>query len=195
MTYSILRPTEKQIDQFIAAQRGLPFSYREVGATRSALPSGYAIDHNHVCLGRGRETYQRAKAALCRWEMFRLNWAQLCWPDTPIETGATVAVLARALGLWSLNACRIVYIIEEEAEIEWFGFAYGTLPEHAEQGEERFSVVWDQADDTVWYDILAFSRPRQLPAKLGYPYTRALQRRFARDSKQAMVDAVKINLP
>jgi uncharacterized protein (UPF0548 family) len=192
MTYSLLKPTEKEIDQFIAEQHDRPISYREAGATRGKLPSGYAIDHNRVCLGYGRETYEQARAALCRWEMFRLDWVQLCWPSTSIETGATVAVLARALGLWSLNACRIIYLIEEKGAMERFGFAYGTLPEHAEQGEERFSIIWDHADDRVWYDILAFSRPRQLPARLGYPYTRALQKRFARDSKQTMVNAIQV---
>src|SRR5262245_46391050 len=40
------------------------------------------------------------------------------------------------------------------------GFASGTLPAHAESGEERFIVEWDRADGGVWYDILAFSRPR-----------------------------------
>ena len=47
-------------------------------------------------------------------------------------------LLARALGLWVLNACRIVYVIEEDGPLRRFAFAYGTLPEHAESGEERF---------------------------------------------------------
>jgi hypothetical protein len=62
----------------------------------------------------------------------------------------------------------------------------GTLPGHAESGEERFTVEWREADGAVWYDILAFSRPRQLLARLGYPFARRLQRRFARDSAAAM---------
>ena len=40
-----------------------------------------------------------------------------------------------------------------------FGFAYGTLREHAESGEERFTVEWSRDDDRVWYDILAFFAP------------------------------------
>lgn len=43
------------------------------------------------------------------------------------------------------------------------------IGEHAESGEERFTVEWNRNDDIVWYDILAFSRPRQMLAKLGYP--------------------------
>jgi uncharacterized protein (UPF0548 family) len=88
-----------------------------------------------------------------------------------------------------LNACRIVYLVDEEGAVKRFGFAYGTLAEHAEIGEERFTVEWNRADDTVWYDILAFSRPRQMLAKLGYPLSRSLQKRFAEGSKAAMMNA------
>ena len=81
--------------------------------------------------------------------------------------------------------------MDEQGPVQRYGFAYGTLPEHAESGEERFTVEWHEADDAVWYDILAFSRPQQLLAQLGYPFTRRLQKRFARDSAAAMRRAVK----
>jgi len=42
----------------------------------------------------------------------------------------------------------------------------------------------------VWYDILAFYRPQQLLAQLGYPFARRLQKRFARDSAAAMLRGV-----
>jgi uncharacterized protein (UPF0548 family) len=55
--------------------------------------------------------------------------------DAPIEVGTTVAVLARHHGFRSLNACRIVYLIDEDdGDVRRCGFAYGTLPEHAERG-------------------------------------------------------------
>ena len=99
-------------------------------------------------------------------------------------------MVARIFGVWWLNACRIVYAVSEEGPVNRFGFAYGTLPEHPESGEERFTVEWHQADDSVWYDILAFSRPHHVLARLGYPYVRRLQKRFARDSAAAMVRAI-----
>ncbi|HKB38190.1 MAG TPA: DUF1990 family protein [Gemmataceae bacterium] len=37
---------------------------------------------------------------------------------------------------------------------------------------------------------MAFSRPQQLLARLGYPLARRLQKRFARDSAAAMQKAV-----
>ncbi|MBI3887105.1 MAG: DUF1990 family protein, partial [Opitutae bacterium] len=50
---------------------------------------------------------------------------------------------------------------------------------------ERFTVEW-RADDTVWYDLRAFSRPRYWPVRLAKPLARRLQRRFVADSKLAM---------
>ena len=138
-------------------------------------------------MGTGRDDFDRAIAAVKHWKMFDLPWIDLCWPDTPIEPGATVAVLVSHLGFWSLNACRILYAIEEHGTVEKYGFAYGTLPEHAAYGEERFTVEYDKNDGTVWYDVFAFSRPRLL-AFLAYPFTRALQKRFAKDSKTAMMN-------
>ena len=80
--------------------------------------------------------------------------------------------------------------MDDKGPVQRFGFAYGTLPEHAESGEERFTVEWHEADDAVWYDILAFSRPHQLLARLGKPVARRLQKRFARGSAEAMRRAV-----
>jgi uncharacterized protein (UPF0548 family) len=135
--------------------------------------------------------FTRAKAALGRWDQFRLTWLE-AWPtETPIQTGEVVAVLAHKFGLWWLNACRIVYVVDEPGPIRRFGFAYGTLPDHAGTGEERFLVEWDPASDEVWYDILAFSRPHQLLTRLGYPYMRRVQKRFGKASAAAMVSAVK----
>jgi uncharacterized protein (UPF0548 family) len=114
------------------------------------------------------------------------------WPgDTPLESAQVVAVLAKVCGLWWLNACRIVYVVNEQAgDVVRFGFAYGTLPRHAESGEEQFLVEWDKRDGSVWYSILAFSRPRHWLARLGYPLVRRLQRRFGRESAEAMLRVV-----
>jgi uncharacterized protein (UPF0548 family) len=115
----------------------------------------------------------------------------LCWPDVGIAEGANVAILIRHFGFWSLNAARIVYVINQSGgSISRFGFAYGTLIDHAESGEERFSVEWHSDDDSVWYDLFAFSRPRATSAKLAYPFARWLQRRFGEDSKAAMAKLV-----
>jgi uncharacterized protein (UPF0548 family) len=182
-----MRPTTVAIAYFLQEQAVQPFSYSAVGATKATPPAGYVVDHNRVQLGSGATCYHQACAALQRWEMFNLGWLQLCWPTTPLATGATVGVLAQVFGFYILNACRIVYTIDETtAGYTRFGFAYGTLPGHIEQGEERFLIEWRHADDSVWYDILAFSQPRHWLVRLGYPVARRFQKRFGRDSKAAM---------
>lgn len=181
------KPSDKRVDEFLRSQRKEPFSYEEIEASWDGAPKmdGYVVDHNRVRLGTGEEVFARAKEALRDWRMFDVGWVRICWTDTPIEVGSTVAVLAKLYGFWSLNACRIVYLIEEDSEARRYGFAYGTLPEHAESGEERFTVEWNH-DDEVWYDLYAFSRPNSALARLGKPFARSLQRRFARDSMRAM---------
>jgi uncharacterized protein (UPF0548 family) len=147
------------------------------------------MDHNRVLLGSGAQCFDAAVAAIRQWKMFDLGWVHLYSGETPIEAGATVAIVINHLGFWSMNACRIVYVVEDHGPLERYGFAYGTLAEHAERGEERFVVEWDQADDSVWYDLLALSKPGPM-ATLGYPFTRRLQKRFARDSKAALKRAL-----
>ena len=176
------QPSDETIRQFISSQHDLPFTYREVGATRSeAAPPGYNIDHNRIRLGDGDEVYLRAVAALRNWKQFDLGWVTIVPPNTPIELGRTVAVQARTFGFWSLSAARIVYVIEDEAPLNRFGFAYGTLPNHVECGEERFTIE-RREDDSVWYDIYAFSHPQHLLVRLGFPIARKLQKRFAKES-------------
>jgi uncharacterized protein (UPF0548 family) len=111
--------------------------------------------------------------------------------ESLIRAGAVVAVVARIFGVWWLNACRIVYEVNEDGPIRRFGFAYGTLPGRAERGEERFVVEWDRGTGDVWYDVLAFSRPNILLARIAHPLTRRTQKRFARDSVAAMFRVVQ----
>jgi uncharacterized protein (UPF0548 family) len=188
--FTLRKPSIEDLRQFILCQDDQSFSYPFVGATQGIPPIGYEVDHNRVQLGTGRDTFEHAKAALRRWEMFNLGWVQLHWPDTPVTVNSTVAVVANVCGLWVTNACRIVYVQEEMRPVETFGFAYGTLPAHVERGEERFLVQWDHQDKSVWYDILAISQPNHMLAQIGYLYVRHLQRCFARDSLQAMHRAV-----
>ena len=165
-------PSPQRIARFLDAQRDAPFSYDEVGASREGakVPTGYAVDHNCARLGRGRDTFERAVVALYFWRMFDVGWARLVPADAPVEVGTTVAVLARHYGFHSLNPCRILYTIEEdEGGHVRRGFAYGTLPEHGERGEERFTVEWRCEDDSVFYELYAFSRPNHSLAKLGNP--------------------------
>ena len=181
------KPSAEFIRRFLTAQSGLDFTYSAVGATENQPPAGHVVDHTHMKLGDGEAVFKAATAGVRRWEQFRLGWLSASPGDTPIEPGQCVAVVARALGVWCLNAAKIVYVVEEPRR---FGFAYGTLPGHVESGEERFLVELAD-DDSVWYDIRAFSRPNHFLTRLGYPFVRRLQKRFGRDSAAAMVRVVQ----
>jgi uncharacterized protein (UPF0548 family) len=185
--FSLTAPTEDEVRRFITQQKDSGFSYPDVGASATAVPAGYNVDHNRVQLGNGEDVWQRALRAIRTWRMFSMPWVNLHWQTAPIVVGTDVAVSVHHFGFYSLNACRIVYVVDEEVPIGRFGFAYGTLREHGESGEERFTVEWNREEDSVWYDILAFSRPRQTLARLGYPLSRLLQKKFAKGSKLAML--------
>lgn len=173
----------------------LNFTYAAVGATANVPPLGYVVDHARIKLGNGEEIFEAAKSALRCWEHFHLGWMEASPTETPIEVGEVVAIMGRVFGVWWLNACRIVYVIDDVGPTDRFGFAYGTLPAHAESGEERFLIEWDHADDGVWYDIRAFSRPNYFVTRLGYPLVRCVQKQFARDSTAAMLNAVRASNP
>jgi uncharacterized protein (UPF0548 family) len=67
------------------------------------------------------------------------------------------------------------------------GFAYATLPDHGRSGEDRFTVAWPEANDSMWYDLNTVSRPGYPLARLDCPIARRLQRRSAAASKRARV--------
>jgi uncharacterized protein (UPF0548 family) len=171
----------------LTAQAELAFTYQATGATATTAPECYVVDRTRVLLGTGDDTFQRAKASLRRWKQFDLGWLYAFPGDATICPGQVVAVVARALNVWSINAARIVYVVDEPMK---FGFAYGTLPGHVASGEERF-LIERTDDDSVWYDIIAFSQPRHLLTRLAYPFMRRLQKRFGRESSAAMIRAVR----
>jgi uncharacterized protein (UPF0548 family) len=183
-------PTADELARFLAEQADAPLSYPEVGQSNAGAPAGYNLDHNRAVIGRGETDFAAAVAAVRDWRMFPRPWTKITPASAPIVTGQVVAMQARAFGLWWLNACRVVYVLDETTPVRRFGFAYGTLNAHVEQGEERFSVEL-HADGTVYYDLRAFSRPRYWPVRLAKPLARRLQRRFVLDSQRSMREAVR----
>ena len=67
---SLRRPTGAQIAAFAARQADAPFSYDEVGATRSEIPSGYRIDRAALDVGHGEVDFGRAAQALREWRHY-----------------------------------------------------------------------------------------------------------------------------
>ncbi|HVS52724.1 MAG TPA: DUF1990 domain-containing protein [Opitutaceae bacterium] len=192
-TWSLVAPPPATVEAFLARQQGAALNYPHRGASNGgAPPGGFNLDHNRVRVGTGEAAFAAGCAALRAWRMFPAPWTRIFPADAPIREGQTVAMLAHAFGWW-LSACRIVYVVDETAPVRRFGFAYGTLPTHVEEGEERFSVE-QLADGSVWYDLRAFSRPRRPLVRLAKPLARRLQRRFVRESQAAMCAATAVGV-
>jgi uncharacterized protein (UPF0548 family) len=182
------RPSAQQIERFLDASRDLPLSYAPVGLARTGA-SGFRVDEEVVAVGSGDAAFARATAALTEWRHFDLGWVHLQPSQANITDGTVVAVAIRHFGFWSLNGCRVVYSTSDPRQPA-FGFAYGTLTNHAECGEEIFEVRLDPGTGEVTYRIRAVSRPRAPLARLGYPLTRLLQAKFRRDSAAAVRRAI-----
>jgi uncharacterized protein (UPF0548 family) len=190
--FSLLKPTEAAVQRDLEMAGGLQLSYgvglnTQYGPENLSVPEGFVCDHTRTEVGHGIEAFHAARAAFLEWRQFDLGWVSVANPEVSIEVGQIVAVVAHALGLWSVNFSRILYAIDEPAQ---FGFGYGTTPMHVERGEERFLLEFFPESQAVYYDLLAVSQPASLLARLAFPYTRSRQRKFAIDSQRRMRRAV-----
>jgi len=145
-----------------------PLTYTEVGATAGPLPAGYHHVQKSAAIGRGRRRFEEAAEKGMRWGMLRGAGLRVEATSEVAAVGSEVIV-----HLGPVPApCRVVYVVDEP---DRRGFAYGTLPGHAESGEERFVVRYDPATDEVCAEVEAFSRHATWWSKLGSPVTSVIQ--------------------
>ena len=185
-------PTRNVIDRFIRESQDLPLSYGPVGIVRTRT-AGQDLDQLAVAVGHGQADFERARAALLAWKQFDIGWVETFPRHAPVAVGTIVAVLIRHLGFWSLNGCRVLYSVGSTGDVARFGFAYGTLTNHAESGEELFEVFIDPGTEEVVYRIRATSWPQATLARVGQPIVRVLQKRFREQSAAAMKHATRYN--
>lgn len=180
------RPSRDRIRRYLEAERHSNLTYDEVLATLGDMPSHkYTVDQYGAELGRGAPCFDRARAALMRFENYPAGWTTVITDgDRPPEPGLVFVSHIAHYGFHSMNSCRVLRVIDEPQQR--YGFVFGTLQGHEEQGEEAFFVSADAATDVVRYDVRAFSRPRGALARLGAPLARRLQRRFHVDTCDAM---------
>ncbi|MCW2785124.1 MAG: hypothetical protein JWP74_1641 [Marmoricola sp.] len=172
-----LRPFEADL------LRSAALTYPEVGATRGDLPVGYHHLEVSAGLGEGPELLARLGAALFSWGLQTGAGLHVRAAYDVVEEGA-VAMVRLGPGPLSVRApVRVVYVVDEDRRK---GFAYGTLPGHAECGEELFLLELG-SDDAVTLTIRAFSRPAGVLARLAGPLGRAVQRRITRRYLRALV--------
>jgi len=186
------RPSQREIEEFITRSRDLPLSYSPIGIAKES-PDGFKVDEASGVIGHGQQAFERAKLALAQWRHFDFGWVELVPRGAAIEPGSVVAILVHHLWFWSLNGCRVVYTLGDRRSCLGFRFAYGTLSNHAELGEEIFEVSLVPDSEEVIYRIRAVSKARATLARIGYPFTRMLQARFRRDSITALRRAIGTN--
>ncbi|RAV13117.1 DUF1990 domain-containing protein [Mycolicibacterium sp. GF69] len=147
----------------------LPLTYAEVGATAGVLPPGYRHVHKTAVIGHGRDRFEETAATGMRWGMLRGAGVRVEATTEVAEVGSEVIVHLGPIAA----PCRVVYVVAED---DARGFAYGTLPGHAESGEELFLVRYDPASDQVSAVVTAFSRHATWWSRLGSPVTSLVQR-------------------
>lgn len=154
-----------------------PFTYPDVGATRTTPPAGFHAFAHRRRIGHGRALFERGAEHILGFGMQK-GVGIFGASSTPIAHEGTEITVRMGIGPAAISApCRVVYVLDEPNRR---GFAYGTLPGHPESGEELFAVEYDPADDTVHGLVSAFSRPAVWYARLGGPVTRLAQTWFAR---------------
>jgi uncharacterized protein (UPF0548 family) len=151
--------------------RQAELTYSEVGATSGTLPPGYHHQRLSAPVGYGRAQFEAAADCLLRWKMHAHAGLHPQVSDEVVQEGS-VAVLRLHLGPIRLRVpVRVIRVVDQPFRR---GFVYGTLPGHPERGEESFVV--EMADDgTVFFHLLAFSRPGRWFTLLGRPVSRAGQ--------------------
>jgi uncharacterized protein (UPF0548 family) len=193
LVFRFSKPSAAQIEAEIAAAAALPLTgsrwFESMdGLKERKTPFGYRRDFASERIGSGEADFAAAQKAFGEWKQFDLGWVRMANPGAALAVGQIVALEVRTLGLWSLNLSRIAQTMDTPTR---FGFVYATTPLHVEHGEERFLLEFDPQTGSVSYQLESVSRPRNLFAQLGYPFARAMQHRFARESLARVRDVVQ----
>jgi hypothetical protein len=95
--FTVRKPSEELVSDYLARQVEQPLSYDAVGCTREERPAmpGWKVDRNRVRLGTGREVFVAAKRAISRWAMFPREVASICDPDQTPQQDLVVGVIYR----------------------------------------------------------------------------------------------------
>jgi uncharacterized protein (UPF0548 family) len=171
---SIRRLGPGQLDALLEEARLASPTYSEIGASRNeVLPTGYHHVRVEERVGDAA-AFDRAVDGLRTWVAHEGAGLRIL-PTGPVEPGATVIAVTSMGPAQIVAPCRIVAVFKEP---DSFGFAYGTLPGHPEQGEESF--VLERRDDSTYFSVRAFSKPVDPLARLSGPVGRAVQRSVTR---------------
>jgi len=157
----------------LADLSGRALTYPDIGATATTPPDGYSVVRMSRRIGSGRPRFEEAAERVMRYGMLRGAGLRV---EATTEVARVGADVLGRLGPF-VAPCRVVYVIDEPNRR---GFAYGSLPGHAVSGEEMFAVRYNPADDAVYSEVAAFSRPAAWWSRLGAPALRVSQQVVSR---------------
>ncbi|MCZ2404526.1 DUF1990 domain-containing protein [Paenarthrobacter sp. Z7-10] len=158
-------------------------------------PEGYRRVHHRIQVAHGAQAYGRLARGILDWGIQRgagLRVAALpslrhqgTDADASADADGAVRIGSRVacgFGLGPIRLpipCEVVWLEKPTAVVvlpdgrtrpQRAGFGYGTLPGHPASGEEAFMASL-HADGSVYFELLAFSKPAGLIFRLGSPVT------------------------
>ncbi|WP_372698950.1 DUF1990 family protein [Arthrobacter sp. JSM 101049] len=151
-------------------------TYPDPGLTKLGhAPGGYRTVRRRVRAGTGEGDFRRLADGILAWELHR--GAGLDVPSNTPRAAPGIRVVSRmGIGPVRIPApCRVLWSVEPDgAGPRRAGFGYGTLAGHPVAGEESFTAVLE-GDGSVWFELLAYSRPANVVMRAAAPVTERTQ--------------------
>jgi uncharacterized protein (UPF0548 family) len=148
--------------------------------------AGFADDRVDAVIGSGERDFAVARDGLRRWRAHHMPGIRVLPSGVAVVEGATCVVAVGTPVLALAAPCRVVDVVDEPRR---FGFSYRTLPGHPEQGEESFTLVFEDGGD-VRFVVAARSRPATAVVRVVAPVARRVQHLVARRYLRALAGHV-----
>jgi uncharacterized protein (UPF0548 family) len=158
------RPSTAQLDRMLDVALVSSLTYDHVGSTMPPVDARRPVRQQHLVLGHGPKAFELAVLGLRTWSCHEGIRATVHPGDAAIEAGSSLLVVLTVGPACIVVPDRVVAVVDEPGR---FGFAYGTLDGHQEQGEESFLA--ELLDDgtvrgTISVDAVAGTSPARLVA-------------------------------
>ena len=172
---SLRAPSDDVANRLLDLQRDADLTYADIGLTLDPTRRQREVVRDLPT------SFDGTRQAMAAWRQYDLGWTRVAEPRPEVVEGNRVAVIARTFGLWTINTCRLVRVIEEPGR---FAYAIGTLPCHSESGEELFELT--EAGGGCRLRIASASGPNHPLVRLGWPAAEWVIRRFLREAPEAL---------
>lgn len=183
---SVEPPSTHQLERYASkcqlAQRPFNHGFHPRG-TRPEPVGSLRIIEEGVVLGKGRNTYFRAKQLLLDWRMHHGSESTGIWTD--VDGNALVTYARLCPCLWVLNPCRTLDHSALPNDRSICNVAYATTRGHLIAGCELMTVRLC-SDGRVRFDVFSGSRGSGLLGRMVFPFIVPSQRRFFEEQVRCM---------